>query len=298
MLPSTPCPTKRAPDVWESARFTGIFLASSFPCSQTLSTPAHTQVTQTVSLPTMHRNRMKNESVNKQGRFLVGWSILNLLGWAIGIYFVFKIADNLEFIKHLAWKYNLAKDFRKEWIGETALVWFPLGLSIGILQWVKLRRFCINLFAWAFATAIGGAIFVTLYSWVLNFGSFEYRMKYDITSWVINVGLAVTMPIGGAIIGGLQSAVIRKHISRPELWIRVYIFGLLLPTIVTPFAILVKSFLLNIFYSSEFLYNFVDIRWFLFFGFLIIITAVSISILTGNVLLKQSNINSVTIKAG
>ena len=40
--------TKRAPDKWESARFTSIFLASSFSCSQAESTPAHTQVTQTV----------------------------------------------------------------------------------------------------------------------------------------------------------------------------------------------------------------------------------------------------------
>ncbi len=40
--------TKRAPDVWESARFTSIFLASGFSCSQTLSTPTHTRVTQTV----------------------------------------------------------------------------------------------------------------------------------------------------------------------------------------------------------------------------------------------------------
>jgi len=41
--------TKRAPDVWDSARFTSIFLASGFSCSQTLSTPTHTRVTQTVS---------------------------------------------------------------------------------------------------------------------------------------------------------------------------------------------------------------------------------------------------------
>ena len=34
------CPTPRAPDVWESARFRSLFLASSFFCSQTLSTPA------------------------------------------------------------------------------------------------------------------------------------------------------------------------------------------------------------------------------------------------------------------
>jgi hypothetical protein len=41
--------TKRAPDVWDSAAFSGIFLASSFSCSQTESTPAPAQVTQTVS---------------------------------------------------------------------------------------------------------------------------------------------------------------------------------------------------------------------------------------------------------
>ena len=40
--------TKRAPDVGESARFTGVFLASGFSTSQALSTPAHTRVTQTV----------------------------------------------------------------------------------------------------------------------------------------------------------------------------------------------------------------------------------------------------------
>ena len=44
-------PTKRAADGWESARFTSIFLASSFFCSQTESTPAPAPVTQTVSPP-------------------------------------------------------------------------------------------------------------------------------------------------------------------------------------------------------------------------------------------------------
>ena len=40
--------TKRAPDKWDSAAFSSIFLASSFSCSQTLSQPAHLRVTQTV----------------------------------------------------------------------------------------------------------------------------------------------------------------------------------------------------------------------------------------------------------
>jgi hypothetical protein len=49
-------PTKRAPDVWDSAAFSSIFLASSFSCSQAESTPAHTQVTQTVSQPRAKQN--------------------------------------------------------------------------------------------------------------------------------------------------------------------------------------------------------------------------------------------------
>ena len=44
------CPTKRAHDLWEAARFTSIFLASGFFCSQAFSQPAHKQVTQTVRL--------------------------------------------------------------------------------------------------------------------------------------------------------------------------------------------------------------------------------------------------------
>ena len=41
-------PTQRAPDVWDSARFRRIFLASSFSCSQAESTPATAPVTPAV----------------------------------------------------------------------------------------------------------------------------------------------------------------------------------------------------------------------------------------------------------
>lgn len=51
--------TSRAPDVWDSAAFSSIFLASSFSCSQAESTPTHTQVTQTVSQP-MFENQIEN----------------------------------------------------------------------------------------------------------------------------------------------------------------------------------------------------------------------------------------------
>jgi hypothetical protein len=46
--------------VWDSAAFSSIFLASGFSCSQALSTPAHTQVTQTVShLPAKQSSKIR-----------------------------------------------------------------------------------------------------------------------------------------------------------------------------------------------------------------------------------------------
>ena len=41
-------PTKHAPDLWESARFSSIFYTLCFICFLALSQPAHKQVTQTV----------------------------------------------------------------------------------------------------------------------------------------------------------------------------------------------------------------------------------------------------------
>ena len=62
--------TKRAPDVWDSAAFSSIFLASSFSCSQALSSPAHTQVTQTVGLPNA-RSVMKISKDESTTYFLI-----------------------------------------------------------------------------------------------------------------------------------------------------------------------------------------------------------------------------------
>jgi hypothetical protein len=55
--------------VWDSAAFSSIFLASSFPCSQTESTPAHTQVTQTVRLPVVRPTvAWQGRKANRQPR--------------------------------------------------------------------------------------------------------------------------------------------------------------------------------------------------------------------------------------
>jgi hypothetical protein len=43
-LSSQNCPTKHAPDVWDSTAFSSIFLASSFFCPQIKSTPSAAQI--------------------------------------------------------------------------------------------------------------------------------------------------------------------------------------------------------------------------------------------------------------
>lgn len=55
-------PTKCALDTGDSVAFSRIFLASSFSCSQTESTPVHTQVTQTVRRHVLSQKAMKEKS--------------------------------------------------------------------------------------------------------------------------------------------------------------------------------------------------------------------------------------------
>jgi hypothetical protein len=240
---------------------------------------------------------MDNEATKKQRRFMVEWSILNLLGWIIGLVLVLLIAYNLETIKHFVWVRGWATDFRKEWTGEAALIWFPFGLSLGIFQWLKLRRIGINLFMWTFASLIGFTAFISLFSWVEKFGSFDYQMKYGIPYWIVTLGLALSLPIGGFMFGGLQLLVLRNRVARSTQWIRAYVFGSLLPPVIIPLGFLVKSFFLRIFYSLR-LWTLVDLRWDLFFGFLFILMALCISVLTGRILLNQTNIGSATPKTG
>jgi hypothetical protein len=71
--------------VWESATFSSIFLASSFSCSQTESTPAHTQVTHTVRQP----SAKANPSLNRKFGFVVEFkkANLNLFSGGVGKFF-------------------------------------------------------------------------------------------------------------------------------------------------------------------------------------------------------------------
>jgi len=224
---------------------------------------------------------------------LIEWSALNLTGWVIGFILVIIFADNLESIKHLAWKYGLASDFRKEWIGEAALVSLPFGLSVSVLQWVRLRQLRVNPLLWILATAIGYGVFVTLYSWVVKFDSFEYRMKYDVPYWIINVGLFIIMPIGGAIIGGLQSIVIKDKVSNLGLWIKAYIFGLTLPFATGYLAFAFKAVFLNtLYYFGLYDLAFGPAKYILLYSFLLLMSSIGISLFTGKALSNRLSLNA------
>ncbi|MBI3166497.1 MAG: hypothetical protein HYZ24_17565 [Chloroflexi bacterium] len=240
---------------------------------------------------------MVKETKNIHSRFWTEWLILNLLGWAIGIFFVYLIAGKLEDIHEYAVEYGLANNNRSVWYGGDALLFFPLGLCIGFMQWVKLRRLNVNLFAWAFLTACGTAIANVVLSWIAIdlfralYNLFEifqsdYQKWIDIVFKISNASSWVSFPIGGMILGVFQSFAIRLHISKSSKWIRANALGLLVPSLPLPFGYTIKSFILNFFYSAE-LSELVDIRWPLFYGYLVLVSAISIAKFTGDIILKE-----------
>jgi hypothetical protein len=76
--------------VWESARFTSIFLASSFSYSQALSTPAHTQVTQTVGWQRQNHNNKLQANMDT--------SRLNITFWILVFYLLFMALKTIRFL--------------------------------------------------------------------------------------------------------------------------------------------------------------------------------------------------------
>jgi hypothetical protein len=224
---------------------------------------------------------MEKAAKHKHICFWIVWMILNLLGWANGTYFAYLMVSKTYVIHEYAVKYGFASAYTVVWHSGAALAWFPLGLSIGVMQWVKLRQLRVNFLAWTLLTALGTAVSAAIFDWV----------RYDLdrtlgTVYATIPGLLLTMPIVGAIGGILQFLAIRNHISKPGLWIKANTLGLITPAIVALVAVFAKSMILKFLYSAE-LYSIVHLRWYLFYGLLIVITSVCISFLTGKILLTQ-----------
>ena len=133
--------TKRAPDVWDSAAFSSIFLASAFSCSQSESTPAHTQVTQTVGTPlakskieknrvreqknysTIRQDRMNSQNNSGIGKWLAEHPFVVLLGIIGSCIAVFGFITGWQSIPDLIDNWENPGFIKNPLAEENGLVW-------------------------------------------------------------------------------------------------------------------------------------------------------------------------------
>jgi hypothetical protein len=210
-------------------------------------------------------------------KLLTTWSILNIVGWLVGILFMF-------FNPSLEYDYKFSAP-------STFIGWLPLGASIGLFQWFGLKRLRVNLVGWVLVTTLGFSTFFTLYGWVQNFDSYEYR-EYNIPVWLIVSGLATATLVGGAIIGFLQSPLIRKHISGLGSWVWGYILAPFLRFVVGFVIVSIKSALLKMLYFL----GWYEIalgpgKFFLLYAVVVLVISITISLFTRKALLKESSLH-------
>jgi hypothetical protein len=249
----------------------------------------------------------ENKAVKNNWQFLIEWSILNLVGWIIGLYVSIKVQLNFEL------DYYAFSSF-----GKIMLIWFPFGASIGVFQWLRLRRFGINLVAWIFVTSLGFSVLVALLNRAFALNQYglnliprghvdlgEFIGKIDIGNNIMSLLGGIAIFLGGLIVGGLQTIIIHKTIAQPKLWMKANMLGFLIPAIIMPLAYFFKLLGFNTVYFLLYFWggftlvygtataNIVDI----FYIILVITASIGISILTGQVLLQQTILDKV-LEAG
>jgi len=214
----------------------------------------------------------ENSTAKTRKQFLRVWSILNIAGWFLGICLVFLVDLNVEYTA----KFSALRTF---------LIWLPLGASVSVFQWYKLKQLGINPIAWVVITTLGFSTFFTLHAWVLNFNSFDYR-QYNIPAWIINLGEVLTTLVSAVMIGGSQSSLIRKHISGA--WVMAYVLAAFMAFAVLALGFAIKSVLLEtLYFLGLYFIAFGPVKYILLFALTVLVASITISLVTGKVLLKQ-----------
>jgi hypothetical protein len=239
----------------------------------------------------------ENKAIKNNRQFLFEWSILNSVGWIIGILSIWFIrTSNIEAINH---------DRFSVW--QATLGWLLLGTSIGMFQWLKLRRFKINFFMWVFVTALGLFFLEPLsrgMESLLNDWQIVPQGRVDLGEFIGNIDVGkniailfggVTILIDGFITSGLQAIIIRRAIPKPVLWVKANMLGLLLLAVIISLAYFFKRIVLTTIYSGAwflesselgFLYVIADIAIFLLPVLIAIGFSAMISLPTGKLLIK------------
>lgn len=157
-------------------------------------------------------------------RFVIGWLIVNLIAWMIGIYSL----SERRWMDHLEvtgiWQLPDA-------IGQLlVMISIPLGLGMGILQSTSLGRWRIPKIPWIVVTSLGWILPAYLFSRFRWYLLFNDPMGLDFVDYLEFLWILYPLALLylGAEIGVLQTLVMGKSMTKPWLWILVNALGLLI----------------------------------------------------------------------
>jgi hypothetical protein len=163
-------------------------------------------------------------------QFISQWVGLNLLGCAIGLGLIMALIYVVAALQ--------ATEFFWKMILPT-LLGAVLGTSLGLCQWLLLKKLGLKALVWISWTALGCGLAFSVLAY------FSYELP--------PVGLSI---VGGALASVFQSILIRKYISRPICWAGAHIFGLFVSLAGFLFIIShgspIKRFLLSVLPSDLF----------------------------------------------
>jgi hypothetical protein len=221
-------------------------------------------------------NMREMVSENKHSQ-IFSWIKYNLTGWSIGILCGFFIALFL-----LTPFEPLLNPFTKS-IFAGIFFWSPFGLSIGITQQLRLKKWKFQANDWVLATTIGWFFSGTAFSFTYDYFA---RQNNHADVRMIVITAILVMLTGGLIIGGFQSIAIRKALSRIDVWILANALGMLFLGLIVlgTFFSLTPIFLKFFFADGSFILSLVSsLISMLFFG------VFTLHIPTGIILLKYGN---------
>jgi len=148
--------------------------------------------------------------------FLAQWTGLNLLGWAIGIHLSVKFLEVASSIENALHTLPLPSHVYDVIIVDVIMVAYMgviAGASIGLSQWLLLRRFKISILVWTSMTALGFGLGVVC-SFALGFIIDRFVPPHEMEPWG-TIGASI---VSFAIVSLPQALVIRKSLSRPVWW--------------------------------------------------------------------------------
>lgn len=170
-------------------------------------------------------NPDSREAMNKNS-FMIGWLVVNLLGWMIGVYSgSFRLRDIVSQLESLTGIWQLPDAIGVIFV----IICIPLAIGMGIMQCLQLGHWKIPAVPWILATAFGWIIPAMVFSRARHLLLFETTFGSGFISYLSFIWILypVGLLIVGAEIGLFQSLVMGQSISKPGLWISANAVGLL-----------------------------------------------------------------------